>query len=70
MSIGEVLTIKETAASIRSGVTRTYELIGRGDLIAIKSGRRTLVTRASRDAYLESLPRADIRTGRNQQRGG
>jgi hypothetical protein len=46
------------------GNTKLYELIGRGVLDARKAGSRTLITGESLRAYVESLPKADIRTGR------
>ena len=47
-----------------SGMGRTvsYEAIGRGDLRAIKVGRRTLIDVDHGLAWLKSLPSAQIRT--------
>ncbi len=39
------------------GMTSTYASLGRGDLIAIKLGRRTLVDAEAGLAWLESQPR-------------
>ncbi len=46
------------------GATKLYELIGRGVLDARKAGSRTLITGESLRAYVASLPKAEIRTGR------
>ena len=40
----------------------TYEAIGRGDLVAVKRGKRTLVTTASIRRRMENLPRAQIKS--------
>lgn len=51
-------------AAIRaSGVARTrlYELIADGQVLAVKSGRRTLVRADSLRSYLASLPPVTIR---------
>lgn len=40
--------------------TKTYELIANGSLVAVKIGRRTLVTEASIETFKTSLPRATI----------
>ena len=47
----------------RSGMSRdgTYKALGRGDLRAIKLGRRTLIHVQPGLAWLESLPRAEFR---------
>lgn len=41
-----------------SGLSRSalYEALRRGDLVARKAGRRTLISFADLDAYLSSLP--------------
>lgn len=44
--------------------TKMYQLIGAGILDARKAGRRTLITGESLQQYVDSLPKADIRTGR------
>jgi hypothetical protein len=46
------------------GMTKLYELIGQGVLDARKAGSRTLITGESLRAYVASLPKAEIRTGR------
>jgi hypothetical protein len=38
-----------------------YEAIGRGDLVALKDGRKTLITLQSIRAYITALPRASIK---------
>jgi hypothetical protein len=46
-----------------SGKSRTslYLAMARGDIIARKSGKVTLIDRESLDRHLENLPRAEIR---------
>ncbi len=46
------------------GTTKLYELIGTGILDARKAGSRTLITGDSLRAYVASLPKANISTGR------
>ena len=50
------ITIPEAVK--RSGMSRTaiYEALKRGDLVARKAGRRTLITFTDLEAYLASLP--------------
>jgi hypothetical protein len=51
--------------------TRTYELLGRGQLRAVKLGNRTLIDVPHGLAYLAQLPEAVITTGsRVHKRGG
>ena len=45
------------------GTTATYAAIGRGDLRAIKLGKRTLIAVLSGAAWLASRPEPDITTG-------
>ena len=46
------------------GATKIYELIGAGILDGRKVGSRTLITGESLRAFIASLPKAEIRTGR------
>jgi hypothetical protein len=45
------------------GWSRTYvfERLAREDLVGVKAGRRTLITRESADRFFASLPRATYR---------
>jgi len=53
-----------------AGRSTIYVLIGRGQLVAIKAGARTLVTTESIRTYLAGLPRAKIKPPpRRRQRG-
>jgi excisionase family DNA binding protein len=49
-------SIKDTVA--RSGLSRStiYALLDRGELVGVKSGRRTLITGESLTAYFARLP--------------
>lgn len=51
------LTIPDAVKA--SGMSRTtiYEALKRGDLIARKAGRRTLIPFASLESYLANLPK-------------
>lgn len=51
------LTIAETIDRYRIGRTRLYELIGSGEIQAIKLGRRTLVRTNSLRDFIDNLPR-------------
>lgn len=46
------------------GNTLAYQLIAQGKWKAVKLCGRTFITAASLDAFIASLPRADIHTGR------
>lgn len=49
---GEFLTIKETCQLLKSSRAKVYQLIGERALEVKHVGRRTLITRASIDAFL------------------
>jgi hypothetical protein len=53
----------DEARAMSGGISRDeiYRAIGRGELEAVKDGRRTLITVASLEARIRRLPRADIR---------
>jgi len=55
-------TLSLRSASTYSGLGRSflYELIARGQIDAVKAGRRTLLTTSSLDRFLASLPPAKI----------
>lgn len=50
------MTVSETVKA--SGLSRTsiYSALKRGDLTALKAGRRTLIRHADLDAFLAKLP--------------
>ena len=54
---------RDAARALGIGLTKLYEFIGKGELEAVKIGGRTVVTAASMQAFLDSRPKADIRTG-------
>lgn len=60
-------TVRETNALCNHGTTKTYSLIAQGKLVAVKAGRKTLITGTSIEEYLSSLPRAVFRTGLNSR---
>ena len=64
------LSVTIAGATARSGInpTKLYELVGAGILDAVKCGSRTLILVSSLDAYVASLPRAEMREPR-QLRG-
>ena len=51
------------SAVLGLGKTKIYEMIGSGQLEAMKAGRRTLVSAASVRRYLDSLPRLAPKAG-------
>lgn len=57
---GRLLPLPAVFAELGIKQTKAYELIGSGQLHAVKLGRRTLVTEASIVALKASLPRAAI----------
>lgn len=50
-------TVDDAARVVGCGRNKIYDAIAAGDLDARKIGRRTVITRASILAWLESLPR-------------
>jgi hypothetical protein len=55
------------AASAHAGDTTPqsiYQIIGQGLIEARKMGRKTIVRVASRRAYFDNLPKAQINTGK------
>lgn len=62
-----LLTIAETAEIIGSR-TKVYDLIGLDHIKAVKLGSRTRVIGESLEAFLASLPKAQIAPPRNRNR--
>ena len=50
------MTVREFCVRYRIGHTRTYELIKRGELRAVKCGSRTLILARDARAWEGSLP--------------
>lgn len=57
----EHLTIAETVENFRIGRTHLYQLIGSGDIEAVKLGSRTLVRTASLRDFFDNLPPVGVR---------
>ena len=57
---------REAARALGIGLTKLYEYIGAGELDARTVGGRTVVTAESMARFLESRPKADIRTGQTR----
>jgi hypothetical protein len=55
-----LLSIPQTAQSIGRCNATVYDLIGSGQLEAVKSDSRTLVTSESIRRYVANLPKAEI----------
>jgi excisionase family DNA binding protein len=53
----ENLSVGEAVRMFGIGRTKLYELIRRGDIEAVKLGRRTLIRAASARAFIDNLPR-------------
>lgn len=58
-------TIEQAQEATGLGRTSIYKEISNGKLDARKAGRRTLITAASVQAFVASLPRAPIRRARH-----
>jgi excisionase family DNA binding protein len=56
--IDKNISVTVSVAVQTSGLSRTsiYEALKRGDLTAVKAGRRTLIPLAGLEAYLANLP--------------
>jgi excisionase family DNA binding protein len=50
------LRVREVVAHYRIGRTKLYELLGDGVIYAVRDGNRTLIDKASADAYFSCLP--------------
>jgi excisionase family DNA binding protein len=50
-----LLSIEETAAQLRIGRTRTYELVMGGQIRSVTIGRRRLVVRADLEEFVRRL---------------
>jgi len=60
---------KRIAASIIGvGVTKLDALIAEGQIEAVKSGKSLLIIYASLEAYLTSLPRAELKLPKHMRR--
>lgn len=60
-----LLTTSETKERLGCGTTKLYELIANGSIVAVKLGRHTRIRESSVTGFIETLPRAEITTGRN-----
>jgi excisionase family DNA binding protein len=49
-----MLTMRETAAYLRLGSTKTWQLAASGELPVVRLGRRVLVTRDDLDDYIRA----------------
>ena len=56
--------LNDAAKACGLGRTTLYEAIGRGELIAVKAGGRTLIPAESLRAFIAGLPHAEINAGR------
>ncbi len=57
----KTMTLPNATEMSGLGRTHIYELAGRGEIDLVKSGSRTLVRVDSLLAYLDRLPKANIR---------
>jgi hypothetical protein len=51
-----VLTVKNSAREYDLGLTKAYNLIASGNLVAKKVGKRTLITRESAERWFAACP--------------
>jgi len=56
MNTTSLMTLPDVCREGRIGRSYLYQLIGKGDLAAVKAGRRTLVRRADFEEWLAKLP--------------
>jgi excisionase family DNA binding protein len=57
-----IYTISEACAVARTGRTSLYKAIQRGELRAVKRGRRTMVLSDDLHRYLHELPALEVRS--------
>jgi hypothetical protein len=62
-----LVSIPQTSQVISRCVATVYELIGAGQLVAVKSDGRTLVTMDSIKGYVASLPPAKVAPPRRRK---
>lgn len=62
------LTVAEACAAARIGRTTLYEAIKRGDLVAAKCGRKTLIRVDDLRSWLASLPTIESDTANASNR--
>jgi hypothetical protein len=60
-------SVPQAGAMIGRGVSKIYELIGGGQIRAVKSDGRTLVVVASLHEYADKLPKAIVAPPRNRK---
>jgi excisionase family DNA binding protein len=58
------VSVKDAARLLGLGIVTIYRLVAAGKLVAVKAGRKTLVSTESLEAYAASLPRFVGKTGR------
>ncbi len=63
-------TMKDWMALTGMSQRRTYDELGRGNLKAVKAGRRTLIEVQTGLAWLRSCPPAKIKPPAQDNRGG
>ncbi len=63
MSATLALTLREACEALRVGRTKFYELLAAGDIKAVALGGKTLIPRASLEAYLAALPPIPLQKG-------
>ena len=67
MSIPKLATISDFSRLFGVGRTMVYQLVGAGELRAVKAGRRTLIDVESASAWAANLPPAAIHTVRQRK---
>ena len=55
MNEKSLLSIREFGVSYNVGRSTVYRLIGSGDLLAVKRGKRTMIRRIDADTWMASL---------------
>lgn len=59
------LTVTEAARAAALSRSALYEAIGKGQLVARKLGRRTVILERELQAFLNNLPKIKPQAGRN-----
>lgn len=54
----QFLTRREFSVAYAVGLTKTHELINMGEIVALKMGRKTLISSKSAEEWASRLPRS------------
>lgn len=60
MADNSLMTIDEAARYLRLSRVTIYKMVGRGELVMRKLGRKSFLLQSDLDTYIEKLPPAEI----------